>query len=264
MEERYDKIGIGYNDTRKADPYLLSRMEVLLALKKDGHYLDIGSGTGNYTIGLHDKGYAFTGVEPAQTMIEVAKAKSKSIIWKQGKAEKIPMADDSVNGVLACVTIHHWKNLRAGFREVFRVLEPGGRFLIYTGWPDQMDGYWLNHYFPEMIQTSKKVMPSEKRVIAGLKASGFQNFQQEKYFVQPDMVDSMLYHGKKHPERYLDPNVRKGISSFSAFSNEQEVQQGLIKLQADIADQSIEKIISQYENDLGDYVFVLAEKPNHE
>ncbi|MEM6724546.1 MAG: methyltransferase domain-containing protein, partial [Bacteroidota bacterium] len=132
MEERYDHIGKGYNDTRKADPYLLSRMEVLLDLKKDGHYLDIGSGTGNYTIALNNKGYSFTGIEPAVTMIEKAKGASKSIIWKRASAEAIPLTDAAVDGVMAIFTIHHWANLSKGFLEVARVLKPGGRLLILT------------------------------------------------------------------------------------------------------------------------------------
>lgn len=260
MEERYDKIGKGYNDTRMADPYLLSRMEVLLQLKKDGHYLDIGSGTGNYTIALNQKGYSFTGIEPSEIMIEKARAASKNIIWRQGYAEKLPLSDNSLDGVLASFTIHHWRNLSKGVGEVARVIKPGGTFLILTGWPKQMDNYWLKHYFPEMIADSQKVMPRETRVLRLLKNHGFTDIRQEPYEVKPDLLDHVLYAGKHHPEKYLDPNIRKGISSFSAFSHESEVERGLEQLGKDIEDQRIQSIIDNYQSDKGDYVFVAATK----
>ncbi|MEO1435552.1 MAG: class I SAM-dependent methyltransferase [Bacteroidota bacterium] len=260
MEERYDNIGKGYNDTRMADPYLLSRMEVLLQLKKDGHYLDVGAGTGNYTIALNQKGYSFTGIEPSETMIEKARAASKAIIWKQGHAEAIPVADASIDGVLASFTIHHWKNLSKGITEVARVLKPGGNFLILTGWPRQMEHYWLKHYFPNMIVDSQKVMPREQRVLRLLKTHNFTAIRQEPYEVKPNLLDHVLYAGKHHPEKYLDPDIRKGISSFSAFSHESEVRKGLEQLEKDIRDQTIEGIINNYQSDQGDYVFVVATK----
>ena len=56
MEAKYDKIGINYNLTRKADNYLTERLYALLNPDKSGIYLDIGCGTGNYTIEFQKKG----------------------------------------------------------------------------------------------------------------------------------------------------------------------------------------------------------------
>jgi len=49
----YDRIGVGYDDTRQADPYLRSRLIHHLRPSPSGRYLDIGSGTGNYTFAMH-------------------------------------------------------------------------------------------------------------------------------------------------------------------------------------------------------------------
>ncbi|MBL4656629.1 MAG: class I SAM-dependent methyltransferase, partial [Flavobacteriales bacterium] len=49
MKAKYDVIGIDYNLTRKADPYLVSRFLALLNPNPKGQYLDIGCGTGNST-----------------------------------------------------------------------------------------------------------------------------------------------------------------------------------------------------------------------
>jgi hypothetical protein len=42
----------GYNNTRKADKFISERISNLLRLDKAGRYIDVGCGTGNYTIGL--------------------------------------------------------------------------------------------------------------------------------------------------------------------------------------------------------------------
>ena len=49
MKEKYDIIGVNYNLTRKADPYLYKRLHFFLNPQIKGTYLDIGCGTGNYT-----------------------------------------------------------------------------------------------------------------------------------------------------------------------------------------------------------------------
>ena len=103
-------------------------------------------------------------------------------------------------------------------------------------------------------------MPKEPRVKRLLKSAGFKDIQQENYTVQPDLVDHVLYAGKHHPEKYLDPEIRKGISSFSLISHESEVEIGLEKLRKDLEDRSIDQIIKSYNKDGGDYVFVLAKK----
>jgi 2-polyprenyl-3-methyl-5-hydroxy-6-metoxy-1,4-benzoquinol methylase len=56
MGVKNDKIGIDYNSIRKAEPYLTKRLNEHLNPNKDGTYLDIGCGTGNYTMELEKNG----------------------------------------------------------------------------------------------------------------------------------------------------------------------------------------------------------------
>ena len=65
---------------------------------------------------------------------------------------------------------------------------------------------------------------------------------------------------KRRPEKYLDPEIRNGISSFTAFSDHDELKSGLIQLEKDIASGEIADIMKKYENDIGDYIFYVAGK----
>ena len=91
MNAKYDHIGNGYNNTRKADPYILDRLHYHLNPIKEGIYLDIGCGTGNYTAKLHQKDIQFIGIDPSEKMLKNAKKAHPNITWKQGKAENVPL-----------------------------------------------------------------------------------------------------------------------------------------------------------------------------
>ena len=260
-KERYDTIGIGYDDTRKADPYLAQRMYDLLHTGKEGGlYLDIGCGTGNYTSALQKKGMDFIGIEPSDEMLEKARVKNSEVRWQKGYAEQIELPDNSIDGVLISLTIHHWKDLNQGFSEVFRVLKPGAKFVLFTTLPEQTEGYWLRHYFPVMVKESAVVLPSLPIIKAAFDYAGLHIEKQERYFVRPDLQDGFFYCGKHDPERYFREDIRKGISSFSMIANQPEVDQGLLKLRKDIDSGKIKEVMKNYENDLGDYLFIQGKK----
>ena len=123
-KERYDKIGIGYDATRKADGYLAKKMYAFLHNgQEDSIYLDVGCGTGNYTSSLNQMGLNFIGIDPSDEMLNKAKEKNNSITWKKGIAENIDLHSETMDGVLISLSIHHWKNLDEGFNEINRVLK---------------------------------------------------------------------------------------------------------------------------------------------
>ncbi|MBR9855737.1 MAG: methyltransferase domain-containing protein [Algicola sp.] len=263
MEAKYNKIGIDYNLTRKADKYLTQQLLYHLHPTKNGRYLDIGCGTGNYTNEFQKNGFDFIGIDPSELMLGKAKLKNERIDWKIGSAENTGLPKNFVNGIIGSLTIHHWIDLKIGFPELNRVLEPNGRIVIFTSTPEQMKGYWLNHYFPKMLYDSIIQMPTLDNIKKAMKASGIKPIETHKYFVKPDLEDLFLYCGKQNPELYFNEQIRYGISSFSSLSNQTEVKNGLIELKKDIDSGKIEEVIKSYENNLGDYLYVIGQKPLH-
>lgn len=260
MESKYDTIGTGYNSTRKADPFLTERLFYHLQPKTDRVYLDIGCGTGNYTIALADKGFHFIGVDPSVKMLHEAKSRNNTITWLKGTADQIPIDDKSFDGIIATLTIHHWTDLKKAFTELDRVLSENGRVVLFTSTPEQMEGYWLNFYFPNMLHSSITQMPSLADIEEAIKHTGLCISDTEKYFIQDDLQDCFLYVGKNNPHRYFDASIRQGISSFTSLANIEEVTAGLSKLEHDIRTKRFDEIKGQYSNDLGDYLFIIMDK----
>jgi len=256
----YDNIGLGYNSTRQADTYITKKLYHFLLPQPDKLYLDIGCGTGNYTIALANKGLNFYGVEPSEKMLDIARSRNGNVNWFLGQAEQIPLDDNLFDGAVATLTIHHWTNIKKALKEIHRVLKKDGKIVFFTATPEQMQGYWLNHYFPKMLKDSIVQMPSFDMVNNALAETGFVITETEKYFIQDDLQDHFLYVGKNRPQLYLDKEIRKGISSFSALANAEEVSRGLSQLESDINLNKFEDIKSEFKNDSGDYLFISAQK----
>jgi len=256
----YNKIGEGYNATRKADPYIAKRLYTLLSTKPGGLYLDIGCGTGNYLKALSDMGLNLYGVDPSEIMLNEARSKDINAVLMHANAESIPLPDAFFDGAVAILTIHHWTDILKGLQEVNRVLKKGSKLVFFSYTPEQMRGYWLYHYFPRMIERSLQTIPDAVTMEKLLHDSGFKLLQTEKYFVREDLQDHFLYSNKHSPERYLSAEIRNNISSFSIHSDPEELKNGLLALEEDIRSEAIQSMISNYENDLGDYLFLIAEK----
>jgi ubiquinone/menaquinone biosynthesis C-methylase UbiE len=255
----YDRIGVGYDATRQADPYLLSRLIHHLCPRADGRYLDIGSGTGNYTIAMHQAGVPISGLELSATMLERAKEKGPAIAWSYGRAEAMPFASSSFDGATCTFVHHHMADPVAAFKEVHRVLKPHARFVILNGTAEQMRHYWLNEYFPRMME--KATAPYLRFVTLDvIESAGLRVVCEEKYDVTPDLKDFFLCCGKLQPERYLDPRIRSGISSFADAPDQEEITSGVQRIADDIKSGRINDVIRKFTYDGGDYMFTVAER----
>ena len=56
-------------------------------------------------------------------MLNNVRTTHEEIRWEIGSAKSIPLDDDSVNGIVATLTVHHWRNLEESFEELNRVLK---------------------------------------------------------------------------------------------------------------------------------------------
>ena len=100
------------------------------------HALEIGCGTGFFLLNLMQGGIARRGTvtDLSPGMVEVATRNAAAlgldVDGRVADAETIPMPDASVDLVVGHAVLHHIPDVERAFREMLRVLKPGGRFVI--------------------------------------------------------------------------------------------------------------------------------------
>jgi ubiquinone/menaquinone biosynthesis C-methylase UbiE len=253
----YDRIGIGFDTTRSADPYLCSRLIHHLKPAAGARYLDVGCGTANYTGALADAGLRITGLEVSSAMLARAREKQPHLAFVRASADAIPLRAGAFAGATCTFVHHHLPDPVAAFAEVRRVLVDGARLVILNATAEQTRHYWLCEYFPRALEYATR--PYERFVATdALVSAGFEIEATELYEVREDLRDWFLYCGKRHPERYLDPRVRAGISFFANAPDAQEIERGVARIAADIKSGRITDVMRAYAWDGGDYMFTVA------
>jgi ubiquinone/menaquinone biosynthesis C-methylase UbiE len=260
MRPSYDRIGHDYDVARRADPFLTARMASLLRLEATGAYLDVGCGTGNYTAALARIGGMWTGIDTSKAMLSQAHAKDTAAQFVRAQAESLPIATASQKGVLCSLVLHHFADLDATFRGMARVLHDGGRVVLFTASPEQMNGYWLNAYFPSAMAQAIAQMPAPARLESWLRRAGFNEIAQEPYFVREDLIDGFLFIGKHRPELYLSAKVRAGSSTFRTLASAEEIAAGCAALEGDLSSGRFQRVRRKYASELGDYLFISASR----
>lgn len=104
-----------------------------------GEYcVDLGSGRGNDVIRLADevgeKGYVY-GIDISEGMIakanaNLAKFEVSNARIMQAELEHLPLDDNHIDLIISNCTINHATNKQAVWTEVYRILKPGGRFVV--------------------------------------------------------------------------------------------------------------------------------------
>ncbi|MGY1896682.1 class I SAM-dependent methyltransferase [Nocardia gipuzkoensis] len=87
--------------------------------------LDLGAGTGKLTQGLLEVGATVIAVEPDEHMRAELTRRFPSVTAHAGAAEAIPLADASVDAIVAGQAFH-WFDLDRAYPEFIRVLRRGG------------------------------------------------------------------------------------------------------------------------------------------
>ncbi len=99
----------------------------------DGVVLEIGPGTGA-NLGYYPSGTRLIGIEPNPYMHDYlrreAERLSREIEIRNGAAERLDVADASVDAVVSTLVLCSVRDQAATLAEVLRVLRPGGRFVF--------------------------------------------------------------------------------------------------------------------------------------
>ena len=97
--------------------------------------LDIGCGDGIDTDYYHALGANVVGVDASEELINIAKKKYPKNTFRVALAENLPYAENSFDAVYSKYAIMTSADLKPIFKEVARVLKPGGEFVYLATHP---------------------------------------------------------------------------------------------------------------------------------
>ncbi|MBV6696837.1 class I SAM-dependent methyltransferase [Kitasatospora aureofaciens] len=100
--------------------------------------LDLGAGTGKLTRLLVDAGLDVVAVEPDEAMRDQLAAAVPKAAVRAGSAERIPLADGSVDAVVVAQA-WHWFDQNTAVPEIARVLAPGGTLSLVWNVRDESE-----------------------------------------------------------------------------------------------------------------------------
>ncbi len=151
---------------------------------KSGVEIGVGSGRFAGPLGIE------YGLEPSSGMRKIAEDKGIKVL--DGVAEALPYKSCSFDLVLMVTTICFLDNIRKSFSEVYRILEPGGFFIIgfvdkdskvgkiYLEHKEESDFYKIAEFF------------SVGEVTGLLRETGFKNFEfRQTIFNTLDKIDEV-------------------------------------------------------------------------
>lgn len=216
MEPIYDIIGLNYSVTRCTDPKIAEQLYA--ELQGASRIINIGAGTGSY----EPENVDLVAVEPSAEMIEQRKKDAYPV--KQASAEKLPFEDKSFSHAMTVLSMHHWQDKPAAFREINRVAIE--KFVAIT-WDPQSEPFWLTRdYFPEIYEMDRAIFPYMEQFKAH-----FDDVKIRPLHIPSDCKDGFFAAFWKRPAAYLNPEVRQATSPFSKVEN---LTDGLQKLENDL------------------------------
>ena len=154
-----------------------------LELTPDAKVLDCGCGGGANIRALLKRcpkgiikgvDYSAVSVEKARKLNQTAIRDGRCVVW-QGSVAELIFASSWFDLVTAFETVYFWPDLVQSFREILRVLKPGGTFLICNecGGENEKDDVWTKR-IPGMT------IYRDTQLQAALEQAGFRNVQIHK------------------------------------------------------------------------------------
>ncbi len=248
MTANYDCIGLTYAATRREDPRLVATLRYALGDARS--VVNVGAGTGAYEPSDLD----VLAVEPSETMIAQRPIGSARVV--HASAERLPFDDAVFDAGLAVNTVHHWTDLRAGLRELRRVVRQ--RVVVFLRDPLRGASFWLTKDYLPSLDTSRRY----GSIMATINEE-FPSLREYRFCLPCDCADGVFTAFWAKPEMYLDAAVRRNISNF-ALARDEDVKAGLDALRSDLEsgawDRSYGYLRMLTELDLGHRVIV-AELP---
>jgi SAM-dependent methyltransferase len=225
----YSRQARTYDETRAASPSVLGPLRVALAGAPGRRLVDVGGGTGNYSLALREDGWRPLVVDRQPEML--ARAAAKGLETLAGDAQKLPLPDETADAVMLVSMLHHVEDQPAALAEAHRILRPGGRLALMAFTREDVASLWLSDYFPSTRAWMVESHPTLGELLASLPGA------RRIDVVYRDLEDGSLGALAAYPEKLVDPRWHRQTSYFERLERQHpdELRAGLARLERDIA-----------------------------
>lgn len=159
VEQMFDTISGNYDSLNRvislgADQKWRRKVIKMVVDREPKSILDIATGTGDLAIQFaeNSKPAEVVGLDISEGMLSVARKKTANTVLKdrvkfiKADSEALPFTESSFDAITVSFGIRNFENLETGLSEIYRVLKPGGLFVILeTSVPTKFP--WKQGYF---------------------------------------------------------------------------------------------------------------------
>lgn len=188
VQSTYSKIAQKYTDLYFDISFDQQYVDMFLSyLKPHAKILDIGSGPGNFTKYISEKGFTVEGVDISPEMLDIAHKKAPGIPFNIMDMRELEFPDNRFDGVISAYSLIHIESAEIAetLSEFCRVLKPGGIILLIVqeGAADQI--------VDEPLYPGEKVFMNffqEEQLSQSIESAGFKILETDKQEVQDENV----------------------------------------------------------------------------
>lgn len=133
---RYDLLNhlLSGNIDKRWRRLVAKTLDAILS-NRDNRILDVACGTGDLSLTLSESGKArIVGLDFCRPMLDIAASKAirsgSTVPFVEGDALDLPFDDRSFEAVTIAFGLRNLASVEVGFRELLRILKPGGRVAV--------------------------------------------------------------------------------------------------------------------------------------
>jgi len=172
----------------------VDRVETELAFKlfkphKEMKILDVGCGTGNFSVKLAEMGCKVVGIDLSEKMLNIARAKIKEDLdleFHKMDACKLEFSDEEFDGVISMAAFEFINEPEKAYKEMYRVLKKNGNLLIGT---INRESKWGEFYLSKKVQENSVYKHAQFKTLSLLESLNTKEIVDSKecLFIPPNI-----------------------------------------------------------------------------
>jgi ubiquinone/menaquinone biosynthesis C-methylase UbiE len=237
----YDAWAKKYDQTRGVSPSVLAPILEALGPAAGRSLLDIGGGTGNYSVALSDAGFCVAHCDPSIGMVQRAASKPEIADAVVADGQALAFADATFDCAIAIKVLNHVRARDAFMQEARRIVRAGPLVLVHAT-KECIEGNWITRYVPSLLGQER--FEPKQSTIEQLERAGFG--VEVRHIVYTDMADGSAQALKRFPEALLTEERIMNTSLLSRLP-ENLRREALDAIRRDHASGRLPEVIAEYE-----------------